>query len=153
MIFEEELFEMSSKANNMVESSETCEDENVLKQQNELLKELFKKFREELQRLKQTEGIKNGILKVYFVDHWRCAHEKGFGLISHLVENGNFDSFAREYCIYLGAVKERTQPFTNQYYEVIWDYKTYYEHLRMRQDSNKKVNVQEIKEELTSLTR
>lgn len=144
MKFEENLFNISSKAYKLEDKSDTCEDKNVLKLQNELLKELFKKFEEELKPERQPWSTANGILKVYFVDHWRCACEKGFYLISDLVESGNFDSFAREYCIYLGQVQERTQQFTNQFYEVIWDYKTYFEQMGMHPDANKNLNQHEM---------
>ena len=148
MKFEENLFNISSNAYELEDTFDTSEDENVLKLQKELIKELFKKFEEELKPERQPYSLQNGIIKVYFVDHWRCACEKGFSLISDLVESGNFDSFAREYCIYLGQFKERTQPFTNQFYEVIWDYKTYFEQIRMHQDAN----VQETKK-VPTLTR
>ena len=134
MKYNEKLFNMSADAYELMDSSNNVEeDEEVLKLQNELLKALFIKFEE---CLKSDEG-RNGILKVYLVDHWRCACDNGFYEISKLINSGNFNSFASDYCIYLGEVKKRTQLFETQYYEVIWDYKIYFEILKEKSKNTK----------------
>ncbi len=98
------------------------------KWQNKLLKILLKRFKEELENNKNQN---NGILKVKFKSpFWKDADE-GYNLIKELVESDKFDSFASEYCIYLGQKENRCNEYNEDYFEIIWDYKSYFESMKI----------------------
>ena len=65
------------------------------------------------------------VLKVKFKSPFWQEPDLGYYEIEELVKNNNFDSFARQYCFYLGDV-EYDEGYTD-YYEIVWDYRTYYE--------------------------
>lgn len=48
-----------------------------------------------------------------------------------MIDNNIFDDFASQYCFYLGKVDQRYDEFYTSYFEIIWDYKTYFESLIM----------------------
>lgn len=138
MKYEEQVFNLSADAYAKIKLSNNTENEDILKKQNKLLKILLKKFQE---KLNSKKDIGNGILKVRFKSIFWSDFNDGYSEIDELVKSNNFASFASDYCIYIGEVESRCDEERNAYYEIIWDYKTYYEQLSMQQiDITEKLN-------------
>ncbi|MBR2828475.1 MAG: hypothetical protein IKE70_04520 [Bacilli bacterium] len=130
MKYEDQVFNLSADAYTRVELSNNTENDEILKKQSKLLKILLKRFQEEL----KTKGnVSQGILKVKFNNPFWQDSELGYREIEELVKSNNFDSFASQYCFYLGDVEYRCDDWYTAYYEIIWDYKTYFEQLSMQQ--------------------
>lgn len=127
MKFDEQVFNLSVEAYNTVESTKDDTNEEVKEKQNKLLKILLTKFREQL-KSKKDNG--DGILKVKFESRFWSDFNDGYREIDELVKSNNFDSFASEYCMYIGDIEYRCDECYSAYYEIIWDYKTYFEQLR-----------------------
>lgn len=130
MKYEDQVFNLSADAYTSVEQSGNTVNDEIKRKQSKLLKILLKKFQEEL----KTKGkVCNGILKVKFNSPFWQDSELGYREIEELVKSNNFDSFASQYCFYLGDVEYRCDDWHTAYYEIIWDYKTYFEQLSMQQ--------------------
>jgi len=127
MKFDEQVFNLSAEAYKMGKSSKDDTNKKVKKKQNKLLKMLLTKFREQL---KSKKDIDDGILKAKFVSRFWSKATDGYREIDELVKSNNFDSFASDYCMYVGDIEYRCNECYDAYYEIIWDYKTYYEQLR-----------------------
>ena len=122
MKFNDEMFNLSQDYYNDITNSKTTSLDKRL--QNKLLKVLLKKFKDELK-----ENSNTGIIKVKFKNPFWQDAEDGYDLIRMLITLDKFDSFASEYCIYLGNVEDRCDHEHTAYYEIIWDYKTYFENM------------------------
>ena len=127
MKYNDDLFNLSDEAFNMIKSNDVSQKETILRKQEKLLKILFTKFKEQLESEKDDN---KGVLKVKFKCPFWQKEDLGYNEIDKLVKSNNFDYFAREYCIYLGDVEHNFNEYTTAYYEVIWDYKTYFEQLK-----------------------
>lgn len=134
MKYENQIFNLSAKAYAKTEVNNN-EDEEILQIQSSLLKILLKKFEEELNNKKT---INQGILKVQIKQPFFVNPDPGYGEISKLLNSNNFDSFASQYCIYLGNVVSGCNERHGASYEIIWDYKTYFEQLSMQQNKKSK---------------
>ncbi len=130
MKYEEQVFNLSADAYQKVEVSNNTETEEILNKQSKLLKILLKRFKEEV---KNKENNNQGILKVKFNSPFWKDSDSGYHEIEELVKSNNFDSFASQYCFYLGDAEYRCDEHHTAYYEIIWDYKTYFEQLSMQQ--------------------
>ena len=69
-----------------------------------------------------------------FQSKFWCEPDEGYDLINELVGSeywkdnvNNFDNFFKNYFIYLGDMNRRSDEFNASYFEIIWDYKSYYE--------------------------
>ncbi len=111
----------------MVKLPENNIDEEVKKKQDKLLKLLLAKCLEQLNSKKDTG---DGILKFKFERRFFSDFNVGYREIDELVKSNNFDSFASDYCMYIGDIEHRCDEYNTAYYEIIWDYKTYFEQLR-----------------------
>ena len=127
MKYDEQVFGLSVEAYNTVESTNNNTDNEIKEKQNNLLKILLTKFKEQLDTKKNDN---DGILKVRFENKFYSDFNDGYREIDELVQSNNFDSFASDYCIYIGDIERRCNECYSAYYEIIWDYKTYYEQLR-----------------------
>lgn len=134
MKYDEQIFNLSSDAYNMIKSFNANNDEEIKIKQDKVLKLLMKKFQEQL---KSKTNLEEGILKVKFKNKFFSDYNDGYHEIEELVKENNFDSFASEYCMYLGNVEYRCDECNTAYYEVIWDYKTYFEQLNTPQNRKK----------------
>lgn len=137
MKYDEQFFNLSVEACDMVKSTKDCTNEEIKKKQDRLLKILLTKFQEQL-KLKEDIGI--GILKVKFESRFWSDFNDGYREIDELVKSGDFDSFASDYCMYIGDIERRCDEYYSAYYEIIWDYKTYFEQLKTHQTGKKVVN-------------
>ena len=122
MKFNNEMFNLSQDYYKDIQNVETTDLDKRL--QNKLLKVLLKRFKNELK-----ENSNTGIIKVKFKNPFWQDAEDGYDLIRMLITLDKFDSFASEYCIYLGNVEDRCDHEHTAYYEIIWDYKTYFENM------------------------
>ena len=126
MRYDEQAFIMSYDAYNKTELTKS-KDDAIKNKQDKVLKLLLGKFEEQL---KSKQELEEGILKIEFKSIFYSDFNDGYREIDELVKSNNFDDFAREYCMYLGEVEHRCDEYNDAYYEVIWDYKTYFEQLR-----------------------
>lgn len=126
MKYNGEAFNISAQNYQRIKSDEIDSDDK--KKQDKLLKILLKRFSEEL---KKNPNQNNGIAKVKFKSPFWQNSEEGYNLIKELVESQKFDTFAREYCFYLGDIESRCDEYYTSYFEIIWDYKSYFESLSM----------------------
>ena len=134
MKYDETIFKLSEEAYNMLGESNAKNDNEITKKQDKVLKLLFNKFKEKLISDNKTN---NGILKVQFESIFYSDFNDGYREIDELVKSKNFDSFASNYCMYLGNIEYRCNEYYNAYYEIIWDYKTYFEQLKAEQTKTK----------------
>lgn len=126
MRYDEQAFIMSYDAYNKTELTKS-KDDAIKNKQDKVLKLLLGKFEEQL---KSKQKLEEGILKIKFKSIFYSDFNDGYREIDELVKSNNFDDFAREYCMYLGDVEHRCDEYNDAYYEVIWDYKTYFEQLK-----------------------
>lgn len=129
MIYNEDFFKLSIDADNITNLTNNTIDEKYKEMQKKLLKILLEKFKVELElRQKNRKGVQDGILKIELKSPLWGNTDLGYNELHELIISGNFDSFARDYCMYLGN-KEDDSNF-NSSREIIWDYKTYFEELK-----------------------
>lgn len=126
MKYENKLFNLSAEAYNKMSLHTNVVIKEESNEQSKLLKILFEKFKEELES-QQDSNL--GILRVKFIQGFWKTPELGYTEISRLVKNNTFNFFANQYCIYLGNVENNCDERHDAYYEIIWDYKTYFEQL------------------------
>ena len=134
MKYNDALFNISAQNYSNIKSTEITSIDK--KCQNKLLKILLKRFLEELQK---NPDQNNGIAKVKFKSPFWQNSDEGYSLIKKLVESQKFDTFASEYCFYLGDVETRCDDYYTAYFEIIWDYKSYFEFLNMSVIESKSV--------------
>jgi len=137
MKFDEYVFNLSAEAYNNAKSPNNDKNEEIKKKQDKLLKLLLMKFQEQL---KSQKNLDKGILKAKFENKFWSDFNDGYQEIDELVKSDNFDSFASDYCMYIGEVEDRCNEYYNAYYEIIWDYKTYFEEFKSHQPAKKTVN-------------
>lgn len=141
MKYNDEAFNISAQ---FYANTSDVEIDNIDKKwQNKLLAILLKRFTNEL---KQKENQNNGIVKIKFKDRFQQDADDGYHLIKELIDTQKFDSFASQYCFYLGNTDDRYDEYHSAYYEVIWDYKTYFEsvsmaHIESKIESNPNENI------------
>ena len=126
MKYNNEVFNISTQNYPSIQEIETSDADKQL--EDKLLSILLKKVSKELSI---NPRPKNGIVKVYFKHPFLQEPEDGYHLIQYLIAAEKFDSFAREYCFYLGNVEYSCDKDNSAYFEIIWDYKTYFEGLSM----------------------
>lgn len=68
------------------------------------------------------------LIKLEFKSNLFGKDDEGYNEIKILLKYNAFDSFARDYCIYLKEAHIRYNEST-AYIILVWDYKTYYESL------------------------
>lgn len=126
MKYDKKLFELSQE---VYSKSKNTTDKEVKQKQKELLKIFLKRFKQEL-----INNEENDLLKVRFQCKFWCEPDEGYDLINELVGSeywkdnvNNFDNFFKNYFIYLGDMNRKSDEFNPSYFEIIWDYKSYYE--------------------------
>lgn len=126
MKYDKKLFELSQE---VYSKSKNTTDKEIKQKQKELLKIFLKRFKQEL-----INNEENDLLKVRFQCKFWCEPDEGYDLINELVGSeywkdnvNNFDNFFKNYFIYLGDMNRKSDEFNPSYFEIIWDYKSYYE--------------------------
>lgn len=104
------------------------------KKETEETKKLGKKVLKALiQKAKAESNLnKNGIVKVSFLSRFFGKQDIGYSEINTLLLLGKFEEFAREYCIYLGEVRREADECGPAYFELTWDYKTYFDGIELQ---------------------
>lgn len=103
-------------------------NDEIEQMQNELVSIILKKCK---QALKEDKKQNKGIVRVQFIRKFWENGEEGYDLIWDLINANQFDAFARQYCFYLGKVKNESTEYSHAFIEIVWDYKTYFEYLSM----------------------
>lgn len=126
MKYDKKLFELSQE---VYSKSKNTTDKEIKQKQKELLKIFLKRFKQEL-----INNEENDLLKVRFQCKFWCEPDEGYDLINELVGSeyckdnvNNLDNFFKNYFIYLGDMNRKSDEFNPSYFEIIWDYKSYYE--------------------------
>lgn len=125
MKYNDELFNISSEYYSKIDKEAVDNvDERTTCLERELLAVLLKIVRESL-----NDGTikQNGLLKIKFCS----TMADGYSQIEELIKLGRFDSFANQYCLYLGNIEKSEDENLDSYYEIVWDYRTYFEILSM----------------------
>ena len=129
MIYNEDLFNISSEYYVKTDIKNTdVIDEETLQLEKQLLQILLKRFRN---IINDKSRNCNGLLKTKFRSRFLSKTDDGYEQIKRLIKLGKFDSFASDYCLYLGNVGYSEEKNCIYYYEIVWDYKTYFETLNM----------------------
>ena len=117
MKYNDEIYNLTGDLYDKLDEEKEIDIE-LLEKQNKLLKILLEKFKNQLK-----EGNTNdGILRAKISSNFFTREEEGFNILVELIVNKQFDSFAREYCMYLSKSFKNSDEL-----EVIWDYKTYFD--------------------------
>lgn len=119
MKYNDEIYNLSGDLYDKLNEEKEI-DNKLLVKQNKVLKILLDKFKKELKNNTSNDGI----LKVQISSDFFTREEEGYDLIVDLIINNQFDSFAREYCMYLS---KRFSNKNSDCLEVLWDYKTYFD--------------------------
>jgi len=131
MKYNEDLFSTSYEyyAKTDIENTDVINEE-ILCLEKELLQILLKKFKNNLEDKNKNY---NGVLKIRFKSSSLGKTDNGYSQIKKLIELGCFDSFFNQYCLYLGSTEYSEDKNNDSYYEIIWDYRTYFEMLSMHE--------------------
>lgn len=127
MKYNDEAFNISARYYPDIQEVEI--DDIDKQRQNKLLQILLKRFSKELE---ENKANNNGIIKIRFKTSFFAGHDEESNLIEELVESQKFDSFASQYCFYLSDSE-----IFGSYFDIIWDYKTYFEAISMSQNEAK----------------
>lgn len=130
MQYNEDLFNICLE-NYLKIHNTTFEENDTLKVKKELLKIIIVKLKN---CLNSKTNFHNGILKIKFRSRYSGETDDGYNEILQLIKTGQFDSFASEFCLYLRNIEYRKNKNIDAYFEIIWDYKTYYESFSTKQD-------------------
>lgn len=138
MKYNEELFDISKEYTDRVEpilsSKETSELES------RVLDVLIKRYKK---MLSVEDKKHDGVLKIRL-----RGEDEGYYELKRLVKLNKFTSFASEYCIYIKKEQEKT---SGDYFDLIWDYKTYFDTLSSLKQSDFGYNVNDDIELMTAI--
>ena len=93
-----------------------------------------------LKNINKNWNREKGILRIRLKEEFFGETDKGFVVAKELYYLDKFESFVREYCMYLGFVETILGENHDAEYEIIWDYKTYFEQQRYLCNNNSKDN-------------
>lgn len=89
-----------------------------------------KLFRIVLKEFRKETNLQEGICKIKFMDRFWGECDKGYTLVKELVENDAFKSFSKDYLIYITDFSNFYDESHSSFYELTWDYQTYFEFMR-----------------------
>lgn len=134
MKFDSELYELTKSVSK--EKKEYTKEE--LEFARVILNEFCKKAKE--------EKPQDGLIRVTFTRQWWSKVDKGYHEIIDLLKLGKFNTLFRHYNIYVGGLsylgglsflEDELPPFIDEYFELIWDYRTYMDGLKNREMQEK----------------
>ena len=96
-------------------------------EQRECMNILISRFNQEL----VNGNCHDGLMRAKIQGGFFHKPEPGYKEIEELRKEGNFDSFAREYCMYVGEIQPLEDNWHIPSIEIIWDYKTYLRQINM----------------------
>ena len=139
MKYDEQFFGLSAEAYNKFKpKSEDAKDtltksrKAYLEERDSLQKKLLKKLFKRLKKVLDVQDhLANGVLKfAYFNDSSMEDDMEGFQIIDKLARNCDFTDWASEYCLYISNVGTWRGTDNRSFYELSWDYRTYFEGLQ-----------------------
>ncbi len=89
-----------------------------------------KLFRIVLKEFRKETNLQEGFCKIKFMDRFWGECDKGYTLVKELVENDAFKSFSKDYLIYITDFSNFYDDSHSSFYELTWDYQTYFEFMR-----------------------
>lgn len=89
-----------------------------------------KLFRIVLKEFRKETNLQEGFCKIKFMDRFWGECDKGYTLVKELVENDAFKSFSKDYLIYITDFSNFYDESHPSFYELTWDYQTYFEFMR-----------------------
>lgn len=89
-----------------------------------------KLFRIVLKEFRKETNLQEGFCKIKFMDRFWGECDKGYTLVKELVENDAFKSFSKDYLIYITDSSSLYDESHASFYELTWDYQTYFEFMR-----------------------
>lgn len=124
MKFDDKLFEMSKRVTDdfTVSKREDTQEDRLLK--NSLMSVLLKRINDILE--KENTNL-DDLIKIRINSCYWGKPEKGYEEIKELIKRNLLDDFLRDYSMYLGKVRTTSDVLADAFYEIIFDYKTYYE--------------------------
>ena len=122
MKYNEELYNISKRVYNATEQNTSLEEAEWKEKQEKVLKILLNNFQEQI----ECSGKENKHFLSVKIQRPSPVYKE----LDELIKNHQFDVFAREYCMYLTEKKDSCDENQFAYYEIIWDYRTYYEHCK-----------------------
>ncbi len=135
MMYDEELYNISKLV------GVTSPDQKNEKETVEVQKRLFKYMIEKLKKeISNPKALKSGSVSIKFNQRFYCEPDPGYREIKKLIENNSFHSFASEYCIYITGVENRCNEWYSAYYELTWDYQTYFNSMKQEVVKKRKLN-------------
>lgn len=89
-----------------------------------------KLFRIVLKEFRKETNLQEGCCKIKFMDRFWGECDKGYTLVKELLENDAFKSFSADYLIYITDSSSLYDESHASFYELTWDYQTYFEFMR-----------------------
>lgn len=121
MEYNKKLFELAEEYG-MVKQNGTKDIDKGKKKK--LLNILLEDFEFELD---EPDMDYSGVISTRICKPYKSQPDEGYGLIKSLVDSNSFEAFGNQYCFYLGDVKTDCTPESDAYYEIIWNYRAYYQ--------------------------
>ena len=121
MKYNEQLFDMSKLAK--MSKKQESDNKSIKDIQRRLLKIMVEELRK---AMIDPRVINDGYVKILFTERFYRKPDEGYAEIKELIKSNNFYNFASEYCIYLTGVENRCDEYYSAYYELTWDFTTYF---------------------------
>lgn len=142
MQYNEELFNISLDNYSKISDEKiTYEKKDITKIKKELLMLIIAKLKK---CLNSKTNPHNGILRIKFRSRYSGITDEGYNQILELIKIGQFDLFASEFCLYLGNIEYKKDKNIDAYFEIIWDYKTYFESFLTKQEELSQVSISDL---------
>ena len=133
MKYNKKLFNLSSGICDTVEGFNDTNDKDIKEKQERVLELLIEKFKEQLKNEKNPE---KGFLKATFKKIFYSDFNDGYCEIDELLKGNAFAALAKDYGIYLVDAEHTCDEWSNAHYDVIWDYRDYYEQLNKSKNNS-----------------
>ena len=121
MKYDNELFLLSEFFSHNTPSKKDSRETSVKKR---------KLFRIVLNEFRKETNLQEGCCKIKFTDRFWGECDKGYTLVKELLENDAFQSFSADYLIYITDFSNLYDESHSSFYELTWDYQTYFEFMR-----------------------
>ena len=121
MKYDEELFEFSELFTHNTSNKKEKRDITTKKR---------KLFRIVLTDLRRHIDIRDGFYKVIFYDRFWGECDEGYTLVKELLESDSFKNFSKDYLIYITDSSNLYDESHPSFYELTWDYQTYFEFMK-----------------------
>ena len=121
MKYDNELFELSELFTHNTTNKKENRETSVKKRK--LFRLILNEFRKEI-------SLDEGYCKIRFYDRFWGECDKGYTLVKELMQKDAFDNFSKDYLIYITNSSDSYDESHPSFYELTWDYQTYFEYMR-----------------------